>query len=77
MDDATGLGLAYKLPYNNYMHNKMLFMSGTHSIHGAVVNLITPIGKSRNTHRYDHSITMLDKHTNIDTIVGHPLGDTI
>ena len=98
MHDATGLGLAYKPPYNTYMHNTMLFISGTHSINEVFAYIITPIAKSINTHiyihtcryvcistiyiyiyiyTYDHSITMLDKHTHIDTIVGHSLGDTI
>lgn len=75
--DAEGLTASYNSPNNMYIHNKTLFISGTHSVGDVFTDLTIPFHLLPYTQRYIDADNILKKNKYIDTIVSHSLGSAI
>lgn len=75
--DTDGLDAAYADINNVIVHNKTIFISGTHELGDIAADVTIPFRQLERTHRYAQAESLLALHPEVDTIVGHSLGAAI
>lgn len=75
--DVDGLDRSYHSDNNVYVHNKTLFISGTHSFGDVLTDATIPFHLLSRTPRYKQAERVLLENPTIDTIVSHSLGSAI
>lgn len=77
LTDVEGLDKSYQDVNNVHVHNKTLFISGTHSLKDVETDLSIPLRRVKHTKRYAQVEQILSLYPRVDTIVGHSLGSAI